>query len=253
MNIVFGILIDVVLLLIVFLCYKKGAKDGFAKTLVSLLGFAIAIVLAGSLCAPVSEFVYEKAIQPSVETAVSDVVNANLNNESSIVPTKQQISDTIDKTLEKLPAFIKDITGIEDKKDELMQTVSVHISANADEITQKICTVYIQPLVLKILSVIVFLLLFILIWLACKIIANALKIINKLPLLGKVNALLGGLIGVLRGVIFVLIVSWALVVIVKDGANLFGVISLETVESSIILKTIAQYNPLNLIISSLNA
>ncbi|MBE6789511.1 MAG: CvpA family protein [Ruminococcaceae bacterium] len=253
MNIVFGILIDVVLLLIVFLCYKKGAKDGFAKTLVSLLGFAIAIVLAGSLCAPVSEFVYEKAIQPSVETAVSDVVNANLNNESSIVPTKQQISDTIDKTLEKLPAFIKDITGIEDKKDELMQTVSEHISANADEITQKICTVYIQPLVLKILSVIVFLLLFILIWLACKIIANALKIINKLPLLGKVNALLGGLIGVLRGVIFVLIVSWALVVIVKDGANLFGVISLETVESSIILKTIAQYNPLNLIISSLNA
>lgn len=253
MNIVFGILIDVVLLLIVFLCYKKGAKDGFAKTLVSLLGFAIAIVLAGSLCAPVSEFVYEKAIQPSVETAVSDVVNANLNNESSIIPTKQQISDTIDKTIDGLPAFIKDITGIEEKKDEIIKTVDKHLSSNVDEITQEICTVYIQPLVLKILSVIVFLLLFILIWLACKIIANALKIINKLPLLGKVNALLGGLIGVLRGVIFVLIVSWALVVIVKDGANLFGVISLETVESSIILKTIAQYNPLNLIISSLNA
>lgn len=253
MNIVFGILIDVVLLLIVFLCYKKGAKDGFAKTLVSLLGFAIAIVLAGSLCAPVSEFVYEKAIQPSVETAVSDAIDANLNNESSIIPTKQQISDTIDKTIDGLPGFIKDITGIEEKKDEIIKTVDKHISANADEITQEICTVYIQPLVLKILSVIVFLLLFILIWLACKIIANALKIINKLPLLGKVNALLGGLVGVLRGVIFVLIVSWALVMIVKDGANLFGVISLETVESSIILKTIAQYNPLNLIISSLNA
>jgi len=253
MDLIIGIVIDIILLGIVFLCYKKGAKDGFAKTLVSLLGFAIAIVLAGGLCAPVSNFVYEKAIRAPIESTVSDVIDANLNNQSSIVPTQQQISETIDKTLDGLPGFIKDITGIEEKKEEIMQTVKEHISANADEITQEICTVYIQPLVLKILSVIVFLLLFILIWIACKIIANALKIINKLPLLGKVNELLGGLIGVLRGVIFVLVISWVLVMLVKDGASLFGVISLKTVESSIILKTIAQYNPLNLIISSLTA
>ena len=252
MEWIIGIAIDIVILLLLFLCYKKGAKDGFAKTLVSLLGFVVAIVVASVLCAPVSEFVYDKTMKEPIEDSISSVFLGG-TDETEVVPEQSVISAAIEDSIEKLPPFIRDITGIEEKKDEIINTVNENVTSSAEKITEVVCDGYIKPVVIKILSVLVFLLLFILVWLICKIVAKMLKIINKIPLLGKVNELLGGIIGLVRGLVIALIVTFVIVMLVSDTAVLFGIISLKTVESSIILNAVATYNPLNLIITSLIA
>jgi len=253
MDIVIGIIIDIVILLILFLCYKKGAKDGFAKTLVSLLGFVIAIVVASALCAPVSEAVYDNVVRTPIEDAVSSVVSGPEIDSSTPISQGADISGTIEEGIDSLPSFIKDITGIDEKKDEIISTVNAEKEKTIEKIVNTVCDGYIRPVIIKVLSVFVFLILFLAVWLICKIAAKLLKIINKIPLLGGVNKLLGGIIGLVRGLVIVLIVSWVIVMLTADGAVIFGVIGLKTVQSSIILKAVATYNPLNLIIKGLLA
>ena len=53
------------------------------------------------------------------------------------------------------------------------------------------------------------------------------------------NAVLGGLIGVVKGLILVLIISWGVSLLCSDGGRIFGVITEETVNSSLILKFLA--------------
>ena len=87
---------------------------------------------------------------------------------------------------------------------------------------------------------------------ACKLLSKALKLVNKLPLIGKLNEFLGGVLGVLQGVVIALAVCWVLVAVTNDGGSLFKIITAETIEHSLILKTFATYNPLNLILSKLS-
>lgn len=247
MQYVVGIIIDVLILLVLFLCYKKGAKDGFAKTLVSLLGFVIAAVLASMLCAPISEAVYDK----TMSKPINDAVSSALIGDDAL--DKSSVTIAVEEGINSLPSFIRDITGLENKKGEIVANVNESTNATALKICDTVCESYIRPVVIKILSVIVFLLLFVAVWLICKIVAKMLKIINKLPLLGGLNKLLGGIIGLIRGVIFALVICFCIVVFTADGASIFGVITAQTVQSSLVLKTVATYNPLNLIITALIA
>ena len=249
MNWVIGILIDIILVAIVLIGYKIGKKDGFAKTLVSLLGFVIAILSATVLCKPVANFVYSNTVQKPVEAAVSSAIEQNLN--STVSSSKQQIAVAIDKTIEGLPAFVRDVTGLENKKDDLVDSISELDIKLDGEVGIELTKQYIQPLVVNFLSIIAFILLFAVVYLICKILAKSLKLVNKIPLLGRVNALLGGILGIVKGIVIAAVICFALNIAVTNAIDVLGIINAQTVESSFILKTVSTYNPLNLVLDSI--
>lgn len=250
MEWVIGILIDLVLIGIVLLCIRKGSKDGFAKTLVGFFAFAIAIILAGVLCAPTANLVYDKALREPIENTVYSTVEENFVG-GDLTGTADQISQFINEGIDKLPSLIKDLTGIEDKKDAVLATVNELKTANIREITDEIVAKYVGPVIIRILSIFVFIILFVVLLIVCKLLSKGLKLVNKLPLIGKLNALLGGVLGLLQGVIIALIISWVMVAVTSDGGSLLGIIKAETIQSSLVLKTISTYNPLNAILSML--
>ncbi len=251
MNWVVGIILDLIIVGIIVLCARKGAKDGFAKTLVGFFAFAIALILAGVLCAPAANLVYDKAVREPVENAVYNAVSENFAG-GEISATAEQVSTLIEEAIDKLPAFIKGVTGIEDKKDAVIESVNELKTADIREITDNIVGKYIAPVVIRVLSVIVFIILFVVLLFVCKLLSKCLKLVNKLPLIGKLNSLLGGILGVLQGALIALAVCWVLVAVTNDGGSLFKIVTAETIESSLVLKTVAAHNPLNLILSKLS-
>ena len=250
MEWVIGIIIDLIILGIVILCIRKGAKDGFAKTLVGFFSFAIAVVLAGVLCNPVANLVYDKALKTPVENAVYNVVEENLG-QNEISSTAQEISQFVNDSVDKLPALIKEITGIEDKKEAVLQTVNTLGAVDIKEVTDNIVEKHVTPAMIRVVSIFVFIILFVVLLLACKLISKGLKLVNKLPLIGKLNEFLGGVLGLLKGVIIALIISLALVAFTRDGGSVFGIINADVITSSLVLKTISTYNPLNMILSKI--
>ena len=113
------------------------------------------------------------------------------------------------------------------------------------EFSQKIADTAIKPAAVAVLSALSFIIVLLIAAIICAILAKSLKLVNKLPLLGSLNAFLGGLLGALKGIIIVLIVNWVLVLVVGDGGKLFSVITAETLNSSIIMKNLTAINPLN--------
>ncbi len=247
MNWIFGILLDLILVAIVLLCIRGGSKNGFAKTVVGFLGIFVALILAAVLANPLAKLTYDKAIEKPVQTAIAGVVEDHLANATSPIPDKEEFTKVINEQLEKLPAFIRNAINF-DENSEDYHDLFVLNDLNAETISQKICDTYLRPAALSVLTAIFFVLLFVILALIMKIVAKALKIVNKIPLLGGLNALLGGIAGLLKGAIIVLIVNWAVVTIVGDNSNLFGIITPEVINSSLVMKNLALINPLNLLL-----
>ncbi len=250
MNWAIGILLDVILVAAVIICVAKGKKDGFAKTLVSFLSFFIALVLAGMLSAPLAEGAYTAVIEKGVTAAVTETVEGVMQNEDGDTLNIQSLIEAGEAAIDKLPAFVKNTINSEDIKAQIEDKSQSLINVpSAESIAKEIVDNIFKPAILSVLTALLFVIIFILALIICTILAKSLKLVNKIPLLGKVNEFLGGVIGLLKGVVIVFILNWALLMLVTKNGALFSVITAETLNSSLINKTLIEVNPINMIFS----
>lgn len=250
MNWVIGILIDLVLVVIALLCIKKGSKDGFAKTIVSFAGIFIAIILAATASKPVANYVYTNFAKAPIESAIETSIETQLDKATESSPSAQQFLEGIEGAIEKFPAFIKNALKTDDMQSQISDKIAQVYTANVSEFSQKITDTVVKPILIPVLSAAAFIIIFIVVFVICVILSKALKIVNKLPLLGSVNSLLGGIIGFLKGLVIVLIVNYIIVSVTSSGTDIFGIITSETVQSSLIMKNLASLNPLNSLLAS---
>lgn len=250
MNWVIGILLDVVLVAIALLCLRKGSKDGFAKTVVSFAGLFIAIILAATLSKPASDFAYTSFVQKPVESTIETAIKNHTDELEESAPSANQLLLGIEEAIEKSPGFIKNIFNTDEKKVELSDQIVELYNPDIAEFSKSAAENIVKPIVISIISVVVFFVLFFAVLIICAILSKALKIVNKLPLLGGINSLLGGILGFLKGLVIVLIINYVIVSLTSSGTNIFGIITAETVNSSLIMKNLALVNPLNAVIST---
>lgn len=245
-----GILIDVILVLIVVLCAKKGSKDGFAKTLVSFFGFFIALVLAAAACTPVAEFCYDKAISQTVQSETEKMLASKVEQYGSA--SSDAVVAAVNGAIETLPGFMKNAIDTEKIAENFKNSVEGSVSSiDAKGMAQAVNEKIIRPSLVSVLAAVAFAVIFIVLFVVCKILAKALKLVNKLPLLGAVNGFLGGLLGVLKGAIIVIIINWIMVFLVGENGSLFNVITMDTINSSLINNTLTKINPINMVFSKI--
>jgi uncharacterized membrane protein required for colicin V production len=243
-----GILIDVILVLIVVICAKKGSKDGFAKTLVSFFGFFIALVIAAVACTPVAEFCYDSTVSKPVETETKKLLDSKVQQYGSV--EIDAVVAAVDGAIDTLPGFMKNSIKTEKVTENFKNSVEGSLSSlDTAGIAQSVNQKIIRPSLVSVLAAVSFVIIFVVLFIACKILSKCLKLVNKLPLLGKVNGLLGGILGTLKGVIIVILINWVMVFLVGDNGSLFNVITMNTINSSLINNLLTKLNPLNIVFS----
>lgn len=245
MNWVIGIIIDIILLLTVVLCARKGHKDGFAKTLVSFMGFFIALVVATTVCTPLATLTYNTVAAKPVETTVQNFLDEKVDQYGEL--DGSALLYAFEESYDEWPDLWKKsanggpsetIRNILNKEGKEINTQNV-----AHQFSESI----VKPVLVPTLSAVCFIVTFIIILIICKVLAKSLKLVNKIPLLGGVNAFLGGLLGVLKGIIFVLIINWALVMLVGENGSLLSIITPDAIRCSLINKYISVINPINML------
>ncbi len=250
MNWVIGIILDLILVAIFLLSFRKGSKDGFAKTVVGFLGVFIALVLAGVLCKPVANLAYTSFVQKPVESTIENTITNYTDGIKESALSGQQMLEAVDKALEDAPKFLKNTLGLEKKRQELSDKIEEVYTADVGAFARSITEEVVKPPVISVVSAIVFVVLFLILYLICTLVSKSLKLVNKIPLLGSLNSLLGGIIGAVKGIIVVIILNWLLVAFIGDSGTLFGVVTPETIQSSLVMKNLAIVNPLNAILDS---
>jgi uncharacterized membrane protein required for colicin V production len=206
-----NIILDVILLTVFVAFVFTAAKKGFMLSLLELIAVIVALTLSYQFSPVVAQAAYDNIVEEKLVETVETELDASLNISSS---TAQ--AETV---LESMPEFMVSFAssvGIEMEEVKSKITFETFSSENlATELVDKIA----QPIVVTALTAISFLLLSAVLLFALKWIAGVLSKIFKLPLIGTVNKVLGGVLGACKGVMVIIFISTILKVLFAGGES----------------------------------
>lgn len=222
--------LDIIVVLIIALFVFLSARRGFVRTLIEVVGFVLAAVLAFSLSAPITTAICENGIKPIIEEATLSALDD---------APFEDVAETTEGIWDELPDFVVNVAeaaGI--TKGTVKESISNTASQTAHGVATHITDNIFIPIVSNIIKTIVTFLLFLAFIVLVMFLA---RIINKLFsgfILGKFNRILGGALGAIKGAVIAAIFCLLFSIIVKLSPN--GVLSIttETLDSTYIFSRI---------------
>lgn len=218
-----GIAVFVILLLFVWMGYKRG----FIKEIVSFFFVFLSLSLAWAINPYINEFLVQKTpIYSTIQETCANFVQSQ--GEEDAEYETDSTGDLIDSL--KLPDLLR--KNLEENNNaETYAELSVNTLAGY-------VSGYLAKTVINGLS---YVLAYILSTIVIRLIVYVLNLIAGLPVLKTANKLTGGVVGLLKGIVFVWIAL--LVVTVLCGTEI-GKTVLELIEKDTLLSTLYQYDPL---------
>lgn len=222
-----SLILDLAIILIIALCTVIGIKRGAVKEIVSLVGIIVALVLAITVSKIGAAFIYNgfvgESIYNTVYEAVEDKVGEDISATIEALPEEIfQIGDAIGVDItEKLETGLKEGTNL--------------ASSVAEIVSESIA----RPLVISLIQLVLFIILFIVFKVLIGWLGKILNIVAKLPVLGSANKLVGGIVGILKGVIIASIICYVVIIILKVQPDGFAGINQEIVEDTKIFSLIS--------------
>ena len=215
-----GIIIDLIIVVLFILSVWEGYKKGLTKSLLKIFTFILAIIISFILFKPISSFIIN---QTQIDDNIQDNIIRTFNAEDS-KENKQEIKEK-DNTEEISNIFYnyieEKITQVEDEAKEYV------IEIASREITDAI------------INIIVFILVFIISRLILIFVKALADLITKIPVIKQFDELGGGIYGVLRAVVIIMILFTILAIVLPlmPDTNILAII-----DESILSKFIYENN-----------
>lgn len=230
MAYIVDIIIIALFVLVVALAYKKG----FLSTVIDTFALAISAVVSYMFFEPVAEGAYNLFVRDLVETRFTRVLDD--------ISSSLSVADKVQAMIEGLPPSavkLAEVMGVNFNSLALSVSYGGELSDEAliDLAVDKIG----HTIMINVTEVVTFIAMFIIITIALKFLAGIFKKANDIPLLGKLNAVLGGVIGIVKAVAIVFVACTAFYFIAgMSGAKPV----IEAVNNSIIYDFIIDNNPI---------
>ncbi len=237
------LLIDILLIaftcLTVFFAYKKG----FVRTVVSIVGYILAAVVAFGLSAIIAGPIFDHLIAPPVTETVQTSIDEQVDLSQL---DGEQLNQQIDQIYDAMPEFLSAMMEeTSDFRQELQATVGSISTQNASyEIASAIVNTGIRPVFVMLVRSVLFVILFAILMVVVGLLSRMLKTVNHIPVLGKMNAVLGGVLGVLKAAFWLYAIAVVIYIFVDLTAGQNGVINNEVIEQTYIFNIFYKYNPL---------
>lgn len=195
-----AIVLDIAAVAIVIYCAHAAARKGFLRTVIQMVAY-VAIILAASFfsraAAPV---VYDRVVEPMItqrQEAPREPGGADL-----ISYGRAGLLSALDDGLGALES------GLDSVKELLPDEFDPQ--ALADGLVDELADATLRPLMISAIGMIGFVLLFSILSIVANILLSTLGIVNHLPVVGPINALLGGAVGILEGLLLVWVFAFLL-------------------------------------------
>ena len=227
-------IVDIVIIALFVLVVAMAYKKGFLSTIIDTFALAISAVVSYMFCEPVAEGVYNLFVRNLVETRFTRVLDD--------ISSSLSIADKVNAMIEGLPTSavkLAEVMGVNFKSLTLSMSGGNNLSDEAliNLAVEKIG----HPIMINVTEVLTFIAMFIIITIALKFLAGMFKKANDIPLLGKLNAGLGGVIGVIKAVAIVFVACTAFYFIA--GMSGAGPV-IEAINNSKIYAVIIENNPI---------
>ena len=179
--------IDIVCIILALLFLVIGFKKGLAKVLLRLFAGLIAVFAARAAAAPLSGMIYTNFVHSAVAAKLNEIFPAG-SVEGSVISSAKE---AIPASAYKIAVFFELFT------DQIVDPDKMHT-------VEQIEVSYVQPILTKVIVIITSVVLFILLSVILILIANAVNkhfFEDRQGAISKLNKLLGGLLGLVRGIV----------------------------------------------------
>ena len=214
--------ITIIFLILLVAFIVIGIVRGFLFSLLSLAGFLIAVACAFLLSKPIGDALTNSSIGTSMQGSIYDWILTKSNY--AAYPLSQELAK------EMLPEMLNEIGIPNFLNSFIISLILPYIPEVATEPIGQYIAHGVANIALVVISFLVLLIVFSIVLLFLKRFAKG---VNKIPVVGLVNRLLGAVFGLAMGVVFLIVASYGLnFVALIPGANEWLVSELRLTDSS---------------------
>ncbi len=236
MQVLIPLVYDIILLLFLLMTMRKLYRRGFVSSIVMFLGYLASFIVSVFLSEVLSTAVYDAWIEKPVLNAVTETVSGFTNTEGS-VQLITKITQTFPWPLNNmLYAAATSNPGAMEQLDQAIQNGPTTIATWANELV-------IAPIVTMILKAVFFFLIMLLAWFVVRSLARMFRGVNRIPLVGGVNALLGAVLGLIQGLLVVLVLCFVIRMIILLSGNSLSFMNDEVIQDTYLFQYLYRISP----------
>lgn len=226
-----ALIIDIILAAIFMYCVYIGARNGFVRSVLSLVSTVVSLVLAFTLVGSFSNTIADKYITPAVSSLLGEKVEETLGDSGD------DLASTIVTVSDKVVSIVDEFISGEEKAEDENESAE----KEAEEVGMDGLVVGISSVIGRSLTAFVlFVLLFALINAILKVAIDQLRFVNKIPIIGPVNITLGLILGAATGVVFLYVPVWVILDFLPELLNAEPLFSIEEMSQCHILKFVIE-------------
>ena len=220
-------MIDIVIAVVLIAFTAAGWKHGLIRTLVGLAAMVLAVGLSSQIARAAAPEIVDRYLRPATYAAIEERAQELARGEE--VSSVEDLRQDLNQVLDAIPNdFIRE--KAQDALDGLLpqgEPLGGALLAPLEELGRDMADRVLDTLVQDVLRSILCAALFVILSAVFRIVARALRIVEKLPGVRQLNELGGALAGLAKGLVLVCLALWVLCHM--------GVITPEMAEGSIVL------------------
>lgn len=225
MNI--SVMIDIVIAAALLICTAVGWRNGLIRSLVGLAAMALAIMLSAQISRAAAPEIVDRYLRPATYAAIEERAE-ELSGDEGIFPA-EELRWNLERVLDAIPGgFIRrQARKILDNALPRGAAAGSEMRRPLEELGKDVADTALNTLVQDVLRAILHAALFLILNAAFRLIARALRIVEKLPVVRQLNGLGGALVGLGKGLLLACLAVWVL--------RQTGVLTPELAEGSAVL------------------
>lgn len=203
-----AILMDVCTVGIILIMFFVAKRKGFVRSVLELLGTAIAAVLAYFTSGAAGEIIFNLTTRGRVIEALTSALENGVVAANGIVDT--------------ITSAVSLLVGNSELATQVQSFLESAAGQNNTQVATQLADTVVAPAMMPVLRTLAFVILFVVFMVAIRLISKILsKGIRAIPILGSLDSFLGGIVGILQGAIIVLIVTLILASLSSAGGDPF--------------------------------
>lgn len=247
----YSIMLDVGLVVIGSLVILKCYYTGFVGSVVKLIGTVVSYAVAYIASGPVADGIYKLLLKSTIEQHIAnnlpEGIYENSGNLNQLALEFDKAKDELIVMLEQALAVVKIEAEFPEKMLESSFDALSQITTVGEDISVTIAAAMVEPIATTALRVGSFFALFVIM---AGVLACVLKVgqfINKIPLVGGINHILGGVVGVVEAGILLYILTLVGALVVTATSNDLNWLNWQVIEDTKLFIWLTEQNlPLNL-------
>jgi len=235
---------DVFALVVLAHFVARSASRGFVRTIVSFLGFMIAAVLAGTFSTALAKLLYDNIVRDALELIVSRQIGAAVTDGAVTTSSVLEFLPQSLRVLAEQPGTLLDFIpqtfwdALEGTGDQLVQSF---LGDNSEALAAVLVNNVLQSPVLALLRGISFFIIFSLTVFLVRYLSRALNIVNDIPVVGRFNTLLGGVVGLLQGLMALYLLAVLLQMVIQLTGNGLAWLNRQVIDSTFVYRVFFNY------------